>query len=256
MSLRKKTTGFTLIELLVVIAIIAILAAILFPVFARARDKARQSQCLNNVKQLALATIMYTGDWEGVFPQIGKDGQLTTSEDPDIESGLLPYVSGSWDAFRCPIDTYTASHLCSYGFPRNSSTAGSTDGLFGFQWGDGSGYFPAESIAKVENPSYTISVHEHPINQTVESCCCPNNIDPYHVMHRTSLYPARFPHGIDNSIGNFGFCDGHAKGLSAALLCTGGACSELDRRYGYYIDGERVSGDTDYIASPVPYMTW
>src|SRR5438132_6984611 len=56
--------GFTLIELLVVIAIIAILAAILFPVFAKAREKARQTTCLSNLKQLSLSTIMYVQDYD------------------------------------------------------------------------------------------------------------------------------------------------------------------------------------------------
>ncbi len=60
--------GFTLIELLVVIAIIAILAAILFPVFAQAREKARQTSCLSNQKQLATAVIMYTQDYDETFP--------------------------------------------------------------------------------------------------------------------------------------------------------------------------------------------
>ena len=60
--------GFTLIELLVVIAIIAILAAILFPVFAQAREKARQTQCLSNAKQLGTAMSMYTGDWDDGMP--------------------------------------------------------------------------------------------------------------------------------------------------------------------------------------------
>jgi prepilin-type N-terminal cleavage/methylation domain-containing protein/prepilin-type processing-associated H-X9-DG protein len=61
--------GFTLIELLVVIAIIAILAAILFPVFAKAREKARQTACVNNQKQIATAALMYAQDHEEMFPE-------------------------------------------------------------------------------------------------------------------------------------------------------------------------------------------
>ncbi len=67
-SKTVKKQGFTLIELLVVIAIIAILAAILFPVFARAREKARQSACLSNCKQLGLAVMQYVQDYDGSFP--------------------------------------------------------------------------------------------------------------------------------------------------------------------------------------------
>jgi prepilin-type N-terminal cleavage/methylation domain-containing protein/prepilin-type processing-associated H-X9-DG protein len=63
-----KRRGFTLIELLVVIAIIAILAAILFPVFARAREKARSASCQNNLKQLAVALIQYVADYDSTFP--------------------------------------------------------------------------------------------------------------------------------------------------------------------------------------------
>ena len=65
---RKSTTAFTLIELLVVIAIIAILAAILFPVFARAREKAREASCQSNLKQLSLGLLMYAPDYDGSFP--------------------------------------------------------------------------------------------------------------------------------------------------------------------------------------------
>ena len=61
--------GFTLIELLVVIAIIAILAAILFPVFARAREKARQTSCLSNLKQIGLAVMMYAQDYDECYPE-------------------------------------------------------------------------------------------------------------------------------------------------------------------------------------------
>jgi len=111
--MRRK--GFTLIELLVVIAIIAILAAILFPVFARAREKARQTACLSNVKQMALAVKMYTSDNDGVFPfceietndpnlvnfyeeQTGKRVHPTRNLWPDE---IMPYVNNS-AVFVCP----------------------------------------------------------------------------------------------------------------------------------------------------------
>jgi prepilin-type N-terminal cleavage/methylation domain-containing protein len=68
MLMWSKKRGFTLIELLVVIAIIAILAAILFPVFSRAREQARKTACLSNMKQMATATMMYVQDWDETFP--------------------------------------------------------------------------------------------------------------------------------------------------------------------------------------------
>jgi prepilin-type N-terminal cleavage/methylation domain-containing protein/prepilin-type processing-associated H-X9-DG protein len=73
MSPRSARSAFTLIELLVVIAIIAILAAFLFPVFARAREKARQISCLSNLKQIGLATQMYASDYDETYP--GGPGQ-------------------------------------------------------------------------------------------------------------------------------------------------------------------------------------
>src|SRR5437763_15325882 len=68
-AVRHRRAGFTLIELLVVIAIIAILAAILFPVFAQAREKARATSCLSNSKQMGLAMMMYAQDYDEGYPQ-------------------------------------------------------------------------------------------------------------------------------------------------------------------------------------------
>jgi prepilin-type N-terminal cleavage/methylation domain-containing protein len=67
--MSRRRNAFTLIELLVVIAIIAILAAILFPVFAHAREKARQTSCLSNAKQLGTATMMYVQDYDETYPK-------------------------------------------------------------------------------------------------------------------------------------------------------------------------------------------
>lgn len=106
---RRK--GFTLIELLVVIAIIAILAAILFPVFARAREKARQTTCLNNLKQLGTGFQLYLDDWDGGFPFAGAAGQprgWVIAKDHwiiDVRKGsLFPYVR-SEKAYVCPSET-------------------------------------------------------------------------------------------------------------------------------------------------------
>ena len=86
--------GFTLIELLVVIAIIAILAAILFPVFARAREKARQASCSSNLKQLQLAVLMYAQDYDELLPdeQYRIVGDGNQAGDASWRGVLVPYV--------------------------------------------------------------------------------------------------------------------------------------------------------------------
>jgi prepilin-type N-terminal cleavage/methylation domain-containing protein/prepilin-type processing-associated H-X9-DG protein len=94
-----KRRGFTLIELLVVIAIIAILAAILFPVFARARAKARQASCTSNVKQLMLGLIMYASDYDGIWLQGNNIPGHSSWANWTVD--VFPYVKNI-QIFRCP----------------------------------------------------------------------------------------------------------------------------------------------------------
>jgi prepilin-type N-terminal cleavage/methylation domain-containing protein/prepilin-type processing-associated H-X9-DG protein len=92
-KIRRRGTAFTLIELLVVIAIIAILAAILFPVFAKAREKARQTACLSNGKQLGLALNMYVQDYDEKFPPA--DYGATVTSPPFTQFGWYSGAGGS-----------------------------------------------------------------------------------------------------------------------------------------------------------------
>ncbi len=95
--------GFTLIELLVVIAIIAILAAILFPVFARAREKARQTSCLSNVKELGLGVLMYAQDYDERFPDwMGwNGGDVNNHPEKRWYWKIYPYVKNQ-QIYACP----------------------------------------------------------------------------------------------------------------------------------------------------------
>jgi prepilin-type N-terminal cleavage/methylation domain-containing protein len=108
-----RRSAFTLVELLVVMAVIAILAAILFPVFAQAREKARQSACLSNEKQIAFALAMYRQDWDGAGPFAGwppgpqwqPNVHLPTSHyEMEWQVTIQPYLK-STQVLRCPSDT-------------------------------------------------------------------------------------------------------------------------------------------------------
>ena len=104
----RKHGGFTLIELLVVIAIIAILAAILFPVFAQAREQARKISCLSNTKQLSLSVLMYVQDYDETFPLSEASDPSAKPPSPDFQSNSAswlnmcqPYIK-SWQLAICP----------------------------------------------------------------------------------------------------------------------------------------------------------
>src|SRR5437867_4368054 len=95
-----RRRGFTLIELLVVIAIIAILAAILFPVFAQAREAARKTSCQSNEKQITLAFSMYAQDADGAFPSVYDDVSFKPQRIIWADK-IRPYIKNR-DIFACP----------------------------------------------------------------------------------------------------------------------------------------------------------
>jgi len=105
--MRKR--GFTLIELLVVIAIIAILAAILFPVFATARERARQASCLSNMKQLTLAGLMYCDDYDGSWTwNVAQCALPNTSNKGNRPGGQIDPSNGRPCGNHCTVNCYFA----------------------------------------------------------------------------------------------------------------------------------------------------
>ncbi len=147
----KSKHGFTLIELLVVIAIIAILAAILFPVFASAREKARQTSCASNLKQLGLAFVQYNQDYDEFYPcNIGVGGYNGNG----WAGSVFPYVKAT-GVFACPDDSTQPSSgdtIISYAenynfFPGCNPPSGPQTNV-------------AISSAKLNAPSVTVLVFE------------------------------------------------------------------------------------------------
>jgi prepilin-type N-terminal cleavage/methylation domain-containing protein/prepilin-type processing-associated H-X9-DG protein len=149
---HQKRTGFTLIELLVVIAIIAILAAILFPVFAQAREQARAATCTSNTRQIGMATMMYAQDYDETMPLFyayntkAPNGERAWAGDPlhkGVEVLLAPFTKNT-QIFRCPDDnggagladpdygcpsrdTYHTCYGSSYRFNRGSFSTAATE---------------------------------------------------------------------------------------------------------------------------------
>jgi len=187
--------AFTLIELLVVIAIIAILAAILFPVFARARENARRSSCQSNLKQIGLGIAQYTQDYDELMPQrVGVPGNWEVMLQPYLKSGQI---------FRCPSNTHsTHVMLDDNGTGLSFVSYGANVDMNG-----GGGVFPnyagGVSIADIPSTSQVIAVFEGDSRYTdcsITSC-----------GGGTEGSPIIFSGHL--STGNYLFMDGHVKSL-------------------------------------------
>jgi prepilin-type N-terminal cleavage/methylation domain-containing protein/prepilin-type processing-associated H-X9-DG protein len=221
--------GFTLIELLVVIAIIAILAAILFPVFARARENARRASCASNMKQLGLGVHQYTQDYDEKFPANSRyaadgvtlnpgntqadDFATTTVQNPF--ACIYPYVK-NWQVYRCPSAVKDTTF-----YPPNgdNDTSYSVNGaLISYHDGVILGYQTGIPVTRVERSSEIIYMQENwyrtnnarffpQVNSGAWSYSYWHYVDPY-------FSPAPNNEGLSSRHfdgGNLLFVDGHVK---------------------------------------------
>jgi prepilin-type N-terminal cleavage/methylation domain-containing protein/prepilin-type processing-associated H-X9-DG protein len=187
-TLRQRKSAFTLIELLVVIAIIAILASILFPVFARARENARRSSCLSNTKQLGLGVMQYTQDYDEKLPGSWNNA---VPEDESLWWGnkIQPYIKSS-QLFFCPSDS---KHTSSSPLNRWNTSYGWN---YAFLDADIGTYAKGGiALSAVYIPAETVMIAD-------------SNNDLPGIIYSQGLYAplARHLEGI-----NVAFCDGHSK---------------------------------------------
>jgi prepilin-type N-terminal cleavage/methylation domain-containing protein/prepilin-type processing-associated H-X9-DG protein len=201
--------GFTLIEVLVVVAIIGILSAIIFPVFSRAREKSRQATCANNLRQIALATQMYSADNNGKYPfwfNEFRESNPLPSNKPGIGWAvrISPYIKSN-AIFQCPTDSVPASDdpdaaliigqpsFCDYGY--NLGLSNESESRFGM---------PTKTIAFQDDLP----------------------LPAWSMMHTQD---ERNPDAMRHSgSANYAFVDGHVKWLPFDSVYGGGLDSDVD----------------------------
>lgn len=249
---RKSTGAFTLIELLVVIAIIAILAAILFPVFAQAKAAAKKTATLSNIKQLGLGALMYAGDYDDVFPK----AQSRTDDGNNWGNSWAivsqPYTK-NYGIYRSPMDGDTnvrdagwnwAGVGISFTVNSNSNYIGTSWNIYGpFGMGadvpGGFWIYPSLSQTQINHIASTIMMGERH-NDDVKKAGGPCNCTNYHagfselswgpVLSGTpiripngTVAPAAYPNGPNGAVSvkhadqaSFLYADGHAKSTRPA----------------------------------------
>jgi prepilin-type N-terminal cleavage/methylation domain-containing protein/prepilin-type processing-associated H-X9-DG protein len=217
--------GFTLIELLVVIAIIAILAAILFPVFARAREKARQSSCLSNVKQLNMGVVMYVQDYDERFP-LGFVNRSSFSDRYCWPGAIYPYVK-NLQVFDCPSQSLKSRKHPEFGvYYKGSRSYGMNEYLCPH-----SGTPPL--LADLDAPAETVTIGDITPNVAwlTWRMFPPSNgmrgDDFDGSEHKSWDHDQPYEYSFNfcerhNGQGNVGFADGHAKSMGYTTLYDDG----------------------------------
>jgi prepilin-type N-terminal cleavage/methylation domain-containing protein/prepilin-type processing-associated H-X9-DG protein len=225
MNHRRFHRAFTLIELLVVIAIIAILAAILFPVFAQAREKARQTSCLSNCKQIGLGLMMYTQDYDEVLagnayelPNNVTYGDAGAANLTDI--GFMDTdptkVNRNWARDLMPYVKNKQVYACPNSVPRSTGPSGATSGYRETTNPLGAnasyllnGVVSTRALAAIPFPADIIFLHEYMYLSRVAQVR-PNQIisggQTLYMSINHGLYERQHSQG-----GNLLYCDGHAK---------------------------------------------
>jgi prepilin-type N-terminal cleavage/methylation domain-containing protein len=263
-NVQRTDRGFTLIELLVVIAIIAILAAILFPVFASARESARQTRCLSNGKQIGLAMQMYAQDYDERLPIVGsaiEPGTLLEGRKRNRQpfNGwslvMLPYIK-SRDLFRCPSmpAVFQGSGACAKfnGQPITNSYSYNwflgADGTYG-----GTGYTTSFDRSDRWDTPITMSAVSQPANTI--AFLHSNSVPPYGAAWGCTYMTIETPdfinkirmRAIHKDGDNLVFVDGHSKWFSLKDADSAGQLRETYIRpslgiwmYPYY--PERTGG--------------